>query len=69
MLPLRARAPGTINELRCSAMPAFRWGLLTAASPLFATLKLLRRLRKRGAALSTADVALALLDARLRGIK
>ncbi len=42
---------------------------MTAASPLFATLKLLRRLRKRGAALSRADVALALLDARLRGIK
>jgi hypothetical protein len=32
-------------------------------------LKLLRRRRKRGAAASTEDVPLALLDARLRGMK
>lgn len=69
VLPLRARALEPMSELRCRAMPTFRWGLLTALSPLFAMLKLLRRRRKRGATPGTEDVPLALLEARLRGIK
>ena len=69
MLPLRARTLEPMRELRCRAMPALRCGLLTALSPLFATLKLLRRRRKRGATPTTEDVTLALLEARLRGKK
>ena len=70
VLPLRARPPGLMSAVRCRAMPALRCGLLTALSPLFAMLRLLRRRRKRGAPpLSAGDVALALLDARLRGAK
>jgi hypothetical protein len=73
VLPLRARPPGLMRAVRCRAMPALRCGLLTALSPLFATLKLLRRRRKRGAptppSTETEDVALALLEARPRGAK
>jgi len=71
VLPLRARPVGLISAVRCRAMPALRCGLLTALSPLFATLKLLRRRRKREAPTppGTGDVALALLDARPRGAK
>jgi hypothetical protein len=71
VLPLRARPPGLMSAVRCKAMPAFRCGLLTAPIPLFATLRLLRRRRKRGATTqpTAGDVALALLDARLRGKK
>ena len=71
VLPLRVRPPGLMSPVRCRAMPALRCGLLTAPSPLFAMLKLLRRRRKRGVPTppSTEDVALALLDARPRGAK
>jgi len=69
VLPLRPRALEPMSELRCRAMPAFRCGLLTALSPLFATLKLLRRRRRRGATPSMEEVTLALLEARLRGMK
>lgn len=71
VLPLRTRPPGLMSAVRCKAMPALRCGLLTALSPLFATHKLLRRRRKRGVLIpqGIGDVALALLDARLRGMK
>jgi len=42
---------------------------LTPPSPLFATLRLLRRLRRRGTPPSTDELVLALLGVRLRGMK
>lgn len=71
VLPLRARPPGLMSAVRCRAMPALRCGLLTALSPLFATLKLLRRRRKREVPTppGAGDVGLALLDARPREAK
>jgi len=71
VLPLRTQPPGLMSAVRCKARPALRCGLLRALSPLFATHKLLRRRRKRGVLIpeGIGDVALALLDARLRGMK